>query len=341
MLKVAIVILNWNGKSFLEQFLPSVIQYCPDYAQVIIADNNSDDGSSAFMESTYPSIRFISLDKNYGYTGGYNRALKMINAQYFILLNSDIWVNSNWIDPLVELMDSDESIAACQPNIRSHHDQSLFEYAGAAGGFIDRYGYPFCRGRLFDTLETDAGQYNNSTDIFWATGACMFVRAVDLRDAGWLDEDFFAHMEEIDLCWRLKRMGKRVVFCNNSVVYHVGGGTLPKNNPRKTYLNFRNNHLLLAKNLPISKFYPIAFIRIILDEVAAIKFLLSGQYKDAWAVNRAFYSVLTLLRRKRAEGKNIPYKSVDKVYKRSIVIDYFLAGIKRFSGLNPHNFGKL
>jgi GT2 family glycosyltransferase len=341
MLKVAIVILNWNGKSFLERFLPSVIQHCPDYAQVVIADNNSDDGSSEFMKSTYPSIRFISLEKNYGYTGGYNRALKMIDAQYFILLNSDIWVNSNWIDPLVELMDADESIAACQPKIRSYHNQNLFEYAGAAGGFIDHYGYPFCRGRLFDKLETDSGQYDTSADIFWATGACMFVRADDIRDAGWLDEDFFAHMEEIDLCWRLKRMGKRIVFGNGSVVYHVGGGTLPKNNPRKTYLNFRNNLLLLAKNLPLTKFYPIVLIRIILDQVAAMKFLLSGQYKDAWAVYRAMYSVTRLFRKKRKEGKSIPYHPVAQVYKRSIVLDYFIAGRTRFSELKPRLFGKL
>jgi GT2 family glycosyltransferase len=341
MLKVAIVILNWNGKSFLERFLPSVVEHCPDYAQVILADNNSNDGSAEFLASTYPGIRFIALEENYGYTGGYNRALKMIDAQYYILLNSDIWVNSKWIDPLVELMDSDESIAACQPKIRSFHDQSSFEYAGAAGGFIDHYGYPFCRGRLFDKLETDSGQYNTTVDIFWATGACMFVRAEDIRRVGWLDEDFFAHMEEIDLCWRLKRMGKRICFCNDSVVYHVGGGTLPKNNPRKTFLNFRNNLLLLAKNLPLAKFYPIAFTRIVLDEVAAIKFLLSGQYKDTWAVYRAFYSVLTLLRKKRAEGKRIPYKAVSQVYKRSIVADYFLKGKTRFSDLKSTKFGKL
>jgi GT2 family glycosyltransferase len=341
MLKVAIVILNWNGKQFLEKFLPSVIKHCPGYAHIVVADNGSTDDSGQYMATEYPDIKYIALGENYGYTGGYNRALAQIEAQYCILLNSDIDVAENWIEPLVEFMDSNEDVAACQPKILAHDQREKFEYAGASGGYIDRLGYPFCRGRVFDYLEYDQGQYNDITDVFWATGACMFVRATDFRAAGGLDDDFFAHMEEIDLCWRFKRMNKRVVCCPESVIYHVGGGTLPKNNPRKTFLNFRNNLVLLAKNLPAHKFYIILFQRLFLDLTAAIKFLLNGQKQDSYAVIKAFFSVLKIFRRKRHDGRHIPYRTVSEIYKNSIVADYFLLKKKRFSQLDPARFGNM
>lgn len=341
MLKVAVVILNWNGKSFLEKFLPSVIACNPDYAHIFIADNGSTDTSEQFIRQHYPQISWLPLGKNNGYTGGYNLALKQIEASYYILLNSDIEVTPGWIDPVIALMDADERVAACQPRILSWHQRDHFEYAGAAGGFIDLYGYPFCRGRMFDTLEQDLGQYNDPIEIFWATGACMFVRADDFHRTGAFDQDFFAHMEEIDLCWRLKRRGKKIMICPDSIIYHVGGGTLPKNNPRKTFLNFRNNLLLLAKNLPAPLFYPLLAKRMLLDQVAAFKFLSNGSLKDFKAVYKALISAATLYRIKRRQGREIPYTPVEQVYGNSIVVEYFIRNKKKFSQLNPRNFRKL
>ncbi|MFW5725903.1 MAG: glycosyltransferase family 2 protein [Bacteroidota bacterium] len=341
MLKLAIVILNWNGKAFLEKFLPSVVQHCPGYAKVFVADNGSSDGSMEFLEHSYPGIGIIDLKRNFGYTGGYNRSIRQIDAEYYVLLNSDIEVTEGWIDPVIELMESAPGIAACQPKIRSYHQPGYFEYAGASGGFIDRYGYPFCRGRIFESLEQDHGQYDTVTDVFWATGACMFVRAKDFVKAGMLDDEFFAHMEEIDLCWRLKRMGKRIVCVPDSIVYHVGGGTLPKNNPRKTYLNFRNNLFLLARNLPAGNFYPVLIKRLVLDQIAAAKFLLSGNAADCIAVYKALLSVLVNLRRKRRQGKQLPYKPVGEIYQSSIVKEYFLKGRKKFTQLKKDRFVKI
>jgi GT2 family glycosyltransferase len=249
-MKTAVVILNWNGRNFLETFLPSVLEYSARCADVIVADNASTDDSVAFLQEHYPQIRIIEHPKNGGFSKGYNDALKQIDAEYYILLNSDVEVTPNWITPVIEMMDADPSIAACQPKLRSFEDRSQFEYAGAAGGFIDAYGYPFCRGRIFDVLEEDRGQYDDACEVFWATGACLFVRADLYHALGGLDEDFFAHMEEIDFCWRLKNNGHKVMYCPDSTVYHVGGGALPKSSPRKTYLNFRNNLALLVKNLP-------------------------------------------------------------------------------------------
>jgi GT2 family glycosyltransferase len=340
-LKLAVVILNWNGKTFLEKFLPGVIKHNPSYAKVFVADNGSTDQSLEFLAQTFPEVELIVLGKNYGYTGGYNRALRQIRAEYFILLNSDIEVSNGWIEPVVNAMDANREIAACQPRILSYYKPEYFEYAGAAGGFIDYLGYPFCRGRVFSHLEQDKGQYNDTTEIFWATGACMFVRAVDFYEAGELDDRFFAHMEEIDLCWRLKRNGKKVMYIPESKVYHVGGGTLPKNNPRKTYLNFRNNLLLLAKNLPASVFYPLLFKRVILDAIAAIQFLFKGHVRDSWAVYKAGFSVIKNLRKARNQGKYLPYRKVSPVYKRSIVKRFFILRVKRFSDLNPAHFSEL
>ncbi len=340
-LKLAVVILNWNGKKFLEKFLPTVIKNNPSYAKVFIADNGSTDQSVEFLSEFFPEVELIELGENFGYTGGYNRALRQIKAEYFILLNSDIEVSAGWIEPVVEAMDSNKEIAACQPRILSYHNPGYFEYAGAAGGFIDYLGYPFCRGRVFSHLEKDSGQYNDTIKIFWATGACMFIRASDFYKAGELDEGFFAHMEEIDLCWRLKRIGKKVMYIPESKVYHVGGGTLPKNNPRKTYLNFRNNLLLLAKNLPAVTFYPLLMKRIILDQMAAMQFLFKGQVRDSLAVYKAELSVLWHLRGTRYRGKSLPYKKVSPVYKRSIVKKFFIMGVKKFSALNPAHFSQL
>ncbi len=338
MIKLAIVILNWNGKEYLTRFLPSVLKNSPVYARVIVADNGSKDGSISMLENHFPEVWVIDLGKNYGYTGGYNRALEQIDAEFFVLLNSDMEVSPGWINPLMELMDGDDSVAACQPKIMSWHQRDEFEYAGASGGFIDYLGYPFCRGRIFEHLEKDTGQYEDVMEVFWATGACLFVRAKDFRDAGALDEEFFAHMEEIDLAWRFKRMGKKVYCCPKSIVYHVGGGTLPKNNPRKTYLNFRNNMFLLARNLPARTFYPVFLQRLLLDNLAATRFLLNGQYKDFVAVEKAIFSVVARLRAKRKQGKALPYRKVYPVYKKSIVRAYFLGGLKQFSSLKSKYF---
>ncbi len=250
MKQAAVVILNWNGKKFLEEFLPSVIKYSSDAADIIVADNASEDDSVDFLKKNFPQVKIILNEQNYGFAEGYNKALSKVEAKYYILLNSDIEVSKDWIEPVISCMEKDEKIGACQPKIRSLHEPEMFEYAGASGGFIDKLGYPFCRGRLFHTLEKDNGQYDDKKEVFWATGACLFVRSDLYNKLGGLDSDFFAHMEEIDYCWRLKNYGYKVYVCPESIVYHVGGGTLPKAPYCKTYLNFRNNLTLLYKNLP-------------------------------------------------------------------------------------------
>jgi GT2 family glycosyltransferase len=340
MASVAVVILNWNGKRFLEQFIPPLLEHTGNDAEIIVADNASTDDSVAFMEKTHPGIRLIRNTRNGGYAGGYNEALKQIEADFYVLLNSDIEVTPGWIKPIVALMESDPNIGACQPKIRSYYKRNEFEYAGASGGFIDEYGYPFCRGRIFQTLEEDHGQYDSVTEISWATGACMFVRSNLFHQLGGLDEDFFAHMEEIDFCWRLHNYGYRVMVCPQSVVYHIGGGTLPKTSGRKTYLNFRNNAMLLYKNLPSNFLVKIFAARLFLDGIAAMKFLFSAGFKDFWAVARAhfsFYRAIPELQRKR---KQLPHGSMKMMYKRNIVAEYYLRGKKHFSQLNPSRFFK-
>jgi hypothetical protein len=275
---IAVVILNWNGRKYLEQFLPPLVQHSRDEAEIIVADNASSDDSVAFLREHYPSIRIISNPSNEGFSRGYNLALKQVEADYYVLLNSDIEVTPNWIRPVIDLMEKDRSVAACQPKILSFYERTKFEYAGAAGGFIDKYGYPFCRGRIFQSLEEDNGQYNDAIEIFWATGACMFVRADLFHQSGGLDEDFFAHMEEIDLCWRLKNEGYRIMYCPDSTVYHIGGGTLPKISWRKTYFNFRNNFYLLYKNLPDNLVNEVFAKRLVLDGIAAMKFLFTAGF---------------------------------------------------------------
>lgn len=270
----------------LEKFLPSVVDFSPE-ADVIIADNASNDNSLEFLKANYPDLRTIELDANYGFADGYNKALALVDAEYYILLNSDVEVTDGWITPLLSFMDENSNVVACQPKLLDFKNKDFFEYAGAAGGFIDRYGYPFCRGRLFDTVEKDCGQYDNACSVFWATGAAMMIRREDYWAVGGLDGRFFAHMEEVDLCWRLKSRGGEIYCIPESKVYHVGGATLDKSNPRKTYLNFRNNLLMLYKNLPEKELRGVMCMRFLLDYIAAFKFLLSGSLGDFKAVMKA------------------------------------------------------
>ena len=332
-MKLAVVILNWNGKKFLERFLPALIKYCPEYAEIIIADNASSDDSVAFLKAEYPELRIIQNQQNGGFSKGYNEALKQIDATYYCLLNSDIEVAEYWIEPVIDLMDSDPQIAVCQPKILAYHHPNEFEYAGACGGFIDRLGYPFCRGRIFDCLEKDHGQYDDITEIFWATGAAMFVRADVYNAVGGLDEDFFAHQEEIDFCWRVKNCGYKIKVCPQSKVYHIGGGTLPKNNAKKTYLNFRNNLCLLLKNTPRNQLFSVLFYRFFLDLLAAVVFLLQGQFKDFFAVFKAHLNFIKHFN--KMKRKRIPHlKPLKDIYPKSVVWAYFVKKIKIYSELS-------
>lgn len=337
-MKVAVVILNWNGRGFLEKFLPSVIACNNSYSEIIVADNNSSDDSIEFLKKNYPQVRLIINDVNGGFAKGYNDALKHVDAEYYVLLNSDVEVTPGWIEGVIDLMDSDKKIAACQPKIRMFDNKKMFEYAGAAGGFIDKYAYPFCRGRILENLEEDNGQYDDVREVFWATGACMFVRADQFREVGGFDEDFFAHMEEIDLCWRLKNLGYKIMYSPNSIVYHVGGGTLNKTSPRKTYLNFRNNLYLIYKNHPPQFFFLKLLFRMILDGIAGAKFMISGQFAHCWAIVKAhfsFYGSLnTLIRKRKLLKANIKNYTSSAVYLHSIVADFYLRGNKTFKAID-------
>lgn len=292
MKKVAIVILNWNGAAMMRRFLPSVIEHSQDVADIVVADNASSDDSLQLLRDEFPTVRTIVLDKNYGFAEGYNRALKQVDNKYYMLLNSDVEVTEGWLDKLVEFMDAHPEAAACQPKLRAEHTRDMFEYAGASGGYLDRYGYPFCRGRIFDTVEKDQGQYDDVAEVLWATGAALMIRRADYWDAGALDGRFFAHCEEIDLCWRLCSFGRKIYCVPQSVVYHVGGGTLPKGNPMKTYLNFRNNLTMLYKNLPEQELRHVMRVRFWLDYVAAFKSLLLdrnwGEFSAVLRGRRAF-----------------------------------------------------
>lgn len=337
--RIGIVILNWNGKDLLEKFLPSVVSYSKrDWAEIIVADNASNDDSIAFLEKNYPEINLIKLDKNYGFAEGYNRALTQLSHSYFVLLNSDVEVSENWLDSIYQQFESNPDIAAAQPKIKAYHKKTDFEYAGAAGGFIDYLAYPFCRGRIFDNIEEDRSQFNKNIDIFWASGAALFIRSQIYNKIGGLDSDFFAHMEEIDLCWRIKNQGYRIICDTNSTVYHVGGATLPNNSSRKLFLNFRNNLLMLYKNLPANNFIFTLLIRMCLDGVAALKFLLSGEFANFFAVFRAHLSFYSLLSKFRQKRKVLVAKTTCKnhkeIYKKSIVIDYYLRKKKSFSSLD-------
>ena len=332
MAKVAVVILNWNGKRYLEQFLPVLIKYLPDYAEIIIADNASSDDSVNFLKTHYPDIRVLEHERNEGFARGYNLAFEKVEAEYYCLLNSDIEVTEHWIEPIIEMMDANPKIAAVQPKLLSYSKRDEFEYAGAAGGYIDKYGYPFCRGRVFGNLEKDHGQYDTEADIFWASGAAMFVRSDVYRTMGGLDPDFFAHMEEIDFCWRIKNTGYKIKINPKSVVYHIGGGTLPKNNSYKTYLNFRNNLLLLHKNLPHDEGKRLLFIRRLLDTLAFGMALGKFHFKDAWAIVRAHRD----FREKRKNYKSQPSVNLLKALPEervNIITAHYLRGVKRFPDL--------
>lgn len=336
--KVAVVILNWNGSDMLRKFLPSVLQYSlTDDVSVYVADNGSTDDSVVMLQKEFPDVRLILLPENWGFAEGYNQALSQVDASYVVLLNSDVEVTEHWLDPMVQYLDLHPEVAACQPKIRSWHQRSQFEYAGAAGGYIDCYGYPFCRGRMLNVVEEDHGQYDTICPVFWVTGAALFIRLADYRAAGGLDGSFFAHMEEIDLCWRLRARGKTLVCIPQSVVYHVGAATLKRENPRKTFLNFRNNLLMLYKNLPAEDLVCVLCVRMLLDYVAALHFLLQGQAANAWAVvraRRAFWKLRSSLKSVRVE--NLRHTTLSQIPERmqhSLLVLFYLKGKKIFSQL--------
>ena len=334
--QIAIVILNWDGTNLLRQFLPSVIQFSKgDFTEIIVADNGSTDESLSILSKEFPEVKVLDLKQNFGFARGYNETLKQIDAGYFVILNSDVEVTAGWLEAPIRLMEADKKIAAVQPKILSYNQKTYFEYAGAAGGFIDRFGYPFCRGRIFDVVEADKGQYDDVVDIFWATGACIFVRSDLFREVGGFDADFWAHMEEIDLCWRLKNRGFRIVYTPESTVFHLGGGSLSYDNPKKLYLNFRNNLWLLYKNLPANQLFYILAVRMILDGVAAFKLLAEFNFNGIRSVLRAhyhFYLLLPELRRKRKQ--TAPFVDIELCSGRlakSIVFQFYVRKKKRFS----------
>ena len=332
--KTSIVILNWNGINMLKKFLPSVLA-CSANAEVVVADNASTDGSLDLLRSSFPEVRLIVLDRNYGFAEGYNKALEQVKAQYYVLLNSDVEVGEGWLQPLVAFLDKHAGYCACQPKLRAYHAPDSFEYAGASGGFLDRYGYPFCRGRLFSTVEKDEGQYDTTADVLWATGAYLVIRSDDYWRAGGLDARFFAHNEEIALCWRLRRAGRRIACVPESAVWHVGGGTLPKSNPMKTYLNFRNNLTMLYKNLPEGELQHVMRCRTLLDWVAALQFLAKGDvpnFKAVWRARRDFKAWKHGFDDDRS--LNLRLSTPDSIPERcnaSLVVNYYLRHRRTFS----------
>lgn len=336
--KIAVVILNWNGCDMLRSFLPSVVRFSEaDGAVVYVADNGSTDASVEMLRSEFPSVHLILLEENHGFADGYNWALKQVEAEYVVLLNSDVEVTEHWLKPLCDYMDAHPEVAACQPKIRSWRQKEQFEYAGAAGGFIDRYGYPFCRGRIMGVVEVDRGQYDTVLPVFWATGAALFIRLRDYWEAGGLDGRFFAHMEEIDLCWRLRARGKSLVCIPQSTVFHVGGATLKKENPHKTFLNFRNNLVMLYKNLPEEDLASVMRVRAVLDYIAALSFALKGQFSNTWAVFRArcaYTSLRASFTASREENiKKTSLSIIPERTKNSILAQFYLHGKKFFSQL--------
>ncbi len=335
---VAVVILNWNGKQYLEKFVPSVLASEYSNLRVIIADNGSTDDSISFMKHSYPAVELINLEKNYGFAGGYNRALDQINSEYYVLLNSDVEVTPGWIQPIINLMESDKGIAACQPKILSLNKRDHFEYAGASGGWIDSLGYPFCRGRVFDDCETDNGQYEDATPVFWASGAAMFVRATAFRFVGGFDEYLFAHQEEIDLCWRMQNAGFQIFVQPESLVYHLGGGSLEAGNKKKVFLNFRNSLVIMHKNLPRGEKAGTLLKRMVLDGIAGIRFLFQGKFGWFIAVIKAHGSYYKwIFTHKKSPATIKSFKSLTGVYIGSIVKEYFLKGKKTFSEIVKNN----
>jgi len=334
-LEIAVVILNYNGENFLEKFLPNVIEHSKN-ATIYVADNCSTDNSVDYLKANFPSVKLIINSENGGFAKGYNDALRHVKADYYVLLNSDIEVTPNWIDPCIELLEKDKSIAALQPKVLAYHNKTHFEHAGAAGGYLDNDFYPFCQGRIFNEVELDNGQYNKSHEVFWATGACLFIRAELYHSIGGLDDDFFAHMEEIDMCWRLKQQNHKIYYCADSTIYHVGGGTLNYNNPKKTYLNFRNSLFMIAKNYDGNLFIKV-FKRLLIDGLAGVMFIFKFQFKHCWAIIKAhfaFYKNLKSLLQKRAfiKQNSTTFNSVG-LFKGSIIFQKYFKSIKKFSDL--------
>jgi GT2 family glycosyltransferase len=340
--KTTIVILNWNGLSYLKMFLSTIVKFSLSSDTVVcVADNGSTDGSQEWLNENFKEVNLIKLDKNYGFAGGYNMALNQLDSTYFVLINSDVEVTDGWLKPLVSYMDNNPDVASCQPKIRSYYNREYFEYAGAAGSYIDKFGYPFCRGRIFDEVEKDTGQYDSQVDVFWSSGACMIVRSDAWRKCNGFDSGFFAHMEEIDLCWRFHKAGYRVSYIPTSIVFHVGGGSLPYDSPFKTYLNFRNSLFLLYKNLPDNKLRRTLFIRKILDGIAAIVFLFNGKFAcvmSVWKAHIDYYRKLKNLKMDRKKGKEMEViKSHPHILNKSIVFEFYVKGNKTFNSLKTEN----
>lgn len=337
---VAVLILNWNGKHFLKQFLPALIKHTPsELAEIIIADNGSNDDSLSWIRTCYPHINIIELGKNYGFAGGYNLAIDSCKHEYILLLNSDVEVSQGWLEPLIAGL-KDPEVGAVMPKVLSWDKRTHFEYAGACGGYLDKYGYPFCRGRLFDMVEPDLGQYDKTLEVHWTTGACMLIRRNVFISVGKFDADFFAHMEEIDLCWRIRRSELKLFVIPASQIYHVGGGTLPNESPAKLYLNFRNNLYLLYKNLPQEQLFSIIFIRLLLDGVAAVKYLLSGKFRFTTAIFKAHMSFFGSIHKLKLKRLDVSAKNsgICRLYPGSIVYQFYLKGIKKFSDLKYKQF---
>lgn len=325
--KIAVVILNWNGAKLLEQFLPSIISFSNE-ANIYVADNASTDNSIEVVKEQFPTIKIIQNDGNYGFAKGYNIALQKIEEPYYALVNSDIEVSENWLTPILSIFDNNSEIGIIQPKILDYKNKEYFEYAGAAGGFIDKYGYPYCRGRIFETIEKDLHQYDNEVEIFWATGACFFIRKELYKKLNGFDDDFFAHQEEIDLCWRATNLGYKIIYTSKSVVYHVGGATLNQSNPKKTFLNFRNSLSMLVKNLPKNQLISVIFMRLCLDGIAGIKFISQGKFNHFFAILKAHFSFYTLIN-KNIQKRNSIQKS-NYYQTKSIVYNYFVEGKKLF-----------
>ncbi len=339
MTKLAIVILNWNGRGYLQKFLNSVLEYSKgEGIEIIVADNASTDDSIELLRSQFAAVRIIELEKNYGFAGGYNKALQQVDATYYMLLNSDVEVTPNWLSPLLQYMDANLQTAACMPKMKAYHNKNLFEYAGSSGGYLDKYGYPFCRGRIFDTVEPDYGQYDEIKEIFWASGAALLIRSELYHKMGGLDNRFFAHMEEIDLCWRLKNNGFSIICIPQSEVYHVGGGALPPESPRKTYLNYRNNLFMLTKNLPANRIVTTLFIKLLLDGIAAVRFLMHFKISFPLAILKAHISfylkIIPVLAQRKKLVKPLTLSKHTEIYKKSIVFEYFIKGNKEFNKID-------
>lgn len=337
--RIAVVILNWNGKDMVRRFLPAVVKACQPEGEVIVADNGSTDGSPEMLENEFPEVRRLLLPHNYGFAEGYNRALAQVDAEYLLLLNSDVEPEAGWLRPLLEYMDAHADVAVCCPKLLSYAERNRFEYAGASGGYMDRYGYPFCRGRVLDVVEEDCGQYDEPAELFWATGAALMVRRADWEEVGGLDARFFAHQEEIDMCWRLRSRGRKIVCLPASRAWHVGGASLDQSNPRKTFLNFRNNLAMLYKNLPEEELRGVMRLRFWLDYVAALKFLLTGQPAHAravWQGRKAFKRMRAELSADRA--RNLLAATGEPIAERTgflLLTRYYLKGQRKFSQLFP------